>query len=93
MNPETKTTPPNPYVLIALCSGTSSAVIAVISLIMFAHVNTGSDSSTWAVTSMLAAMVAAPSAMGIGIAYFMSKQSQREQLQSSAKPSSETTVA
>jgi hypothetical protein len=85
MNPESKTTPPNPYVLIALCSGAASALIATISLIMFSHVNTQSDSSTWAVTSMLAAMVASPAAMGVGVAYFMSKQPPREMGEAVAK--------
>jgi uncharacterized membrane protein len=78
MNPETKTPPPNPYVLVALCSGGASAAIAAISTYLFTHVNTGSDSSTWAVALMLAAMVAAPAVMGIGVAYFMSKQPPRE---------------
>ena len=78
MNTENKTTSPNPYVLVALCSGGASAGIALIALIMFAHVNTASDSATWAVTTMIAAIVAAPAVMGIGIAYFMSKQPPRE---------------
>ena len=77
MNTETKATPQFPYVLVALCSGASSALIALLALINFPRV-TGSDSMVWAVTTMMAAMVAAPAVMGIGIAYFMSKQPPRE---------------
>lgn len=80
------------YVLVALCSGAASVFIALFSLTMFPNVS-GSESMVWAIACMVAAMVAAPAAMGIGIAYFMSRQSQREQLPSSSKPSSESTVA
>ena len=77
MNTEVKTASPNPYVLVALCSGASSTAIAFLALIMFPHV-TGSESMVWAITTMIAAMVAAPAVMGIGIAYFMSKQPSRD---------------
>jgi hypothetical protein len=77
MNIEAKGTLPNPYVLVALCSGASSTIIAFLALLNFPHV-TGSESMAWAVACMIAAMVAAPAVMGIGIAYFMSKQPPRE---------------
>jgi len=76
MNPEPKDQTPNPYVLIALCSGGASAAIAFFALMMFPHVS-GSESAIWAVACMIAAMVAAPAAMGIGVAYFLSKHSQQ----------------
>ncbi|EDY15934.1 hypothetical protein CfE428DRAFT_6545 [Chthoniobacter flavus Ellin428] len=44
---------------------------------MFPHVS-GSESMAWAIACMCAAMVAAPAVMGIGVAYFMSKQAPRE---------------
>lgn len=77
MNLETKGGPANPYVLVALCSGASSTAIAFLALINFPRV-TGSESMVWAITTMIATMVAAPAVMGIGIAYFMSKQPPRE---------------
>jgi len=76
MNPESKNQAPNPYVLVALCSGLSSAAIAFFALIMFPHAS-GSESVVWAIASMIAVMVSAPAAMGIGVAYFMSKQTTR----------------
>ena len=61
----------NPYPLIALFSGGASAGIAVICIF---HFSTISDSEMWAI----AAMVGAPAIMGIGVAYFMSKQTPRQ---------------
>lgn len=68
------------FVLVALCSGASSTVIALLALLMFPHIS-GSESMVWAIAFMIAAMVAAPAAMGIGVAYFMSRQSSREPTQ------------
>lgn len=68
-----KNTSPNPFVLVAFCSGGSSTLIAFLALINFPHV-TGDASVIWAVTSMIAAMVLAPALMGIGVAWFMSKR-------------------
>ena len=57
----------NPFVRVAIASGGASAGIALICMFTM---HTISDAGMWAI----AAMVAAPAIMGIGIAYFMSKQ-------------------
>lgn len=77
MTPESNHTRPNPYFLVALCSGGASAVIAIAALANFPRVE-GAASVVWAVALMIAVMVAAPAVMGIGIAYFMSKQPPRD---------------
>lgn len=58
---------PNPFVMVALCSGGASAGIAFVGMSLL---RTITDAGMWAI----AAMVAAPALMGIGVAYFMSKQ-------------------
>jgi hypothetical protein len=57
----------NPFALIALFAGLASMVIAVVA---FLCLHTITDSAMWAI----AAMVAAPAAMGIGVAYFLSRR-------------------
>ncbi|TCO82525.1 hypothetical protein EV701_14614 [Chthoniobacter flavus] len=77
MSQESKPLPQLQFVYVALCSGGASTVIAFLVLLMFPHVS-GSESMAWAIACMCAAMVAAPAVMGIGVAYFMSKQAPRE---------------
>ena len=77
MNDENKKDSANPLVLIAgYCAGASFGIAAVAFLLL----HQVSDGRWWAI----AAMVAAPSLMGCGIAYFMCKQSRQEG--SSTKP-------
>jgi hypothetical protein len=57
----------NPYIGVATACGCASAGIAALAFFLLHEI---SDSGMWA----LAAMVAAPSIMGIGIAYFMSRE-------------------
>ena len=77
MNDETKKDLANPLVLIAgYCAGASFGIAAVAFLLLH-ELN---DGRWWAI----AAMVAAPSLMGCGIAYFMCKPSRQEG--SSTKP-------
>jgi len=62
--------PVNPYIGVALASGGASVLVALVGCLMVNHFMQVSDGTLWAI----AAMVAAPSAMGVGIAYFMSRQ-------------------
>jgi hypothetical protein len=61
----------SPYVIVALIAGVLSFLLAVFALFIMPAL---SDAGMWAVV----AMVATPSAMGVGIAYFMSKQPPRQ---------------
>ena len=71
MNDETKRDAGNPLVLIAgYCAGASFGIAAVAFLLLH-ELN---DGRWWAI----AAMVAAPSMMGCGIAYFMCQHSRQE---------------
>ena len=77
MNDEAKKVADNPLVLMAgYCAGASFG-IATVAFLLLHELN---DGRWWPI----AAMVAAPSLMGCGIAYFMCKQSRQED--SSTKP-------
>jgi hypothetical protein len=70
MNDETKKGADNPLVLIAgYCAGASFGIAAVAFLLLHDF----NDGRWWAI----AAMVAAPSLMACGIAYFMCNQSRQ----------------
>ncbi|HVU22821.1 MAG TPA: hypothetical protein VHE13_01775 [Opitutus sp.] len=71
MNHETKPAPVHPLVAVVLCCATASVGIAALAVCLLRDL---SDSRMWAV----AAMVAAPSVMGIAIADFMTKRPQPE---------------
>jgi hypothetical protein len=77
MNEETKKDTPHPLVLIAAVCAAASVGIVFIALMTLHQI---SDGGMWAI----AAMAAAPSLMGCGIAYFMCQQSRRDS--SSANP-------
>ena len=71
MSNETKQTPTHPLVAIAgACAGASVGIVAV----TFMLLHNISEGGMWAI----AAMAAAPSGMGIGIAYFMTKNPPQE---------------
>jgi len=57
----------NPYVGVATASASGSTVVVALAFFLLHEI---SDSGMWAI----AVMAAAPSIMGIGIAYFMSRQ-------------------
>ena len=57
----------NPYAPVALFAGLASVAIAFFAFAILRYI---SDSGMWAI----AAMVAAPAAMGVGIAFFISKR-------------------
>ena len=69
MNPKPEIRSTNPYVGIALAAGGASVFVAFIGFCMVMHLSLLTDGTMWAI----AAMVAAPAVMGIGVAYFMSK--------------------
>lgn len=58
---------PSPYALVALFSGAASVAIVCFALLIL---HTISDAGMWAI----AAMAAAPAAMGIGVAHCLSKR-------------------
>lgn len=62
----------SPYALVALFSGGASALIVCFALLILHQI---SDAGMWAI----AAMAAAPAAMGIGIAHCMSKRPPAQQ--------------
>ena len=66
--------PINPYVGVALAAGGASVLITLIGFCMVMHLTLLTDGTMWAI----AAMVAAPAVMGIGIAYFMSHQQPKD---------------
>jgi len=69
MNNETNKASLHPIVVVAgYCAGASVMIVAI----ALALLNNISDGGMWAI----AAMAAAPALMGIGIAYFMTKQPQ-----------------
>jgi hypothetical protein len=59
--------PIHPFAQVALCSGAASVLIAFLCMVLLRSIT---DTGMWA----CAAMVFAPALMGIGVAYFMSKQ-------------------
>jgi len=59
---------PNAYALVAMFSGGASVAIVCLAFLILHEI---SDAGMWAI----AAMTAAPAAMGIGVAYCMSKRS------------------
>lgn len=66
--------PTNPYVGVSLAAGGASVLIAFIGFCMVMHLTQITDGTMWAI----AAMVASPSLMGIGIAFVMSRHSGKE---------------
>lgn len=67
MSDETKQSSKHPLITIAgACSGASFGIVTV----SFLFLHNISDGGMWAI----AAMAAAPSLMGVGIAYFMTRQ-------------------
>ncbi len=57
----------NPYALVAMFSGGASVAIVCLAFLILHEI---SDAGMWSI----AAMTAAPAAMGIGIAYCMSRR-------------------
>jgi hypothetical protein len=66
---EPKDAPVNPFVGVAVAAGGAAVLVAFIGFCMVMHLTELSDGTMWAI----AAMVAAPAVMGIGIAYFMKR--------------------
>jgi len=71
MNNETSKAPPHPLVAIAGYCASASAVIIISAFLLLHEI---SDGGMWAI----AAMAAAPALMGIGMAYFITKQPQQD---------------
>ncbi len=66
MTQSSKPSPLHPLIGIAICCGITSICIAALA---FCLVRVNSDSGLWAI----AAMIAAPSLMGVAMAFFMTK--------------------
>jgi hypothetical protein len=74
MEENPKEPPMNPYVGVALAAGGASVLIAFIGFCMVMHLSLLTDGTMWAI----AAMVGAPSVMGMGIAFVMSQKPEKE---------------